>query len=121
VDAPPAPLIDLAVDPQDPDRLIAATEQGLSTSTDAGGSWQPLSREIGLLAWPAPDTILLIDGAGKVKRASDPEAGWQPLGMIPGPPAALTAIDDRRLYAALADATILSSNDGGVSWKAPER
>lgn len=117
VHAPPAPLIDLAVDPEDPERLVASSERGLSISTDAGGSWRPLSREVGLLAWPSAGAIFLIDGAGKVQRAADPEVDWEPLGTIGDRPAALTAIDGRRLYAALLDATVLRSNDGGASWE----
>jgi photosystem II stability/assembly factor-like uncharacterized protein len=116
VHAPPAPLIDLAVDPEDPERLVASSERGLSISTDAGGSWRPLAEEVGMLAWPAPDAIFLIDGAGRVQRTADPEASWRTIGKIGGQPAALLAIDDRRLYAALADASVLRSNDGGASW-----
>lgn len=115
--APPAPLIDLAVDPEDPERLVASTERGLWISTDAGGSWRPVSEAVGLLAWPAPDAIFLIDGAGKVHRAADPEASWRTIGKIGSQPAALTAVDDHRLYAALVDASVLRSNDGGASWE----
>lgn len=117
VSAPPAPLIDLAVDPEDPERLLASSERGLSISTDSGKTWRPIDRQIGLLAWPTAGTVFLIDAGGSVQRADDPEAGWQPLGKIGGQPAALTAVDDRDLYAALADATLVRSTDGGVSWE----
>jgi hypothetical protein len=113
---PPAPLIDLAVDPEDPERLVVSSERGLSISTDAGGSWRPLAEEVGLLAWPVPHAIFLIDGAGRVQRAADPEAGWRTIGEIGGQPAALMAVDARRIYAALADARVLRSSDGGASW-----
>lgn len=72
---------------------------------------------MGLLAWPTPDAIFLIDGAGRVQRAADPEASWRTIGKFGGQPAALTAIDDRRLYAALVDASVLRSTDGGAAWE----
>lgn len=34
------PLADFAVSPDDPDTLLATTEQGLAVSTDGGGTWQ---------------------------------------------------------------------------------
>ena len=117
VHVPPAPLIDLVIDPEAPDRLVASTERGLSISTDAGESWRPLSEVAGLLAWPAADAISLIDGGGRVQEAADPEASWRTIGKIPSQPTALTAIDNRRLYAALTDATVLRSNNRGASWK----
>ncbi len=50
---PPSGVFSIAIDPRDPDRILAATEQGLLASRDAGrtlrtlGEGQPL---VGLLA-----------------------------------------------------------------------
>lgn len=36
----PAPLFDLALNPDDPQQLMAATEAGLALSTDGGRRWR---------------------------------------------------------------------------------
>lgn len=48
---PPAPAIDLAIDPRDPERLVVSTEAGLALSDDGGRSWladQPRRRRPGM-------------------------------------------------------------------------
>jgi hypothetical protein len=50
---PPAAVLDLAIAPGDPSRVVAATQTGLLASTDTGLIWRPLRRGLtGLLAWP---------------------------------------------------------------------
>lgn len=114
---PPGSVIDLAVDPDDPQRIIVSTERGLAISSNDGRTWRPLDGAIGLLAWPREDTLYLIDAQGRVQVTSGPEGGWKEVGSIGGQPAALTAADAQELYAALADATVKASSDGGVSWE----
>jgi hypothetical protein len=43
-------LFDLAIAPDDPERLLAATEDGLFTSTVAARSWRPTGDAVGLVA-----------------------------------------------------------------------
>jgi photosystem II stability/assembly factor-like uncharacterized protein len=114
---PPAPMIDLAVDPQDPERLIASTERGLALGDHDGGSWKPLTRDIGLLAWPELDRLYLVDARGEVQVSEDEGQAWQPVGEIGGQPAAFVATGAEELYAALGDGTVLGSTDGGASWE----
>lgn len=118
---PPAPMIDLAIDPDGPERLIASTERGLAVSEDDGGTWKPLTREIGLLAWPARERLYLANGAGEVRTSEDAGESWREAGNIGGQPAALAADGPRQLYAALPDGTIVESADGGASWKVRSR
>ena len=113
---PPAPLIDLAVDPADPTRMLASTEAGLQLSADDGESWQPVMGEIGLLAWPSPEQLYLVDATGAVRVSKSPGEQWQERGSIGGQPAALAAAGEE-LFAALADATVVVSSDGGATWK----
>jgi hypothetical protein len=69
---PPGLMLDLAFDPGRPQRLVASSSEGLVRSEDAGRSWQPLAREIGLrLAWPRPNALYLIDERGVVHRSRD--------------------------------------------------
>jgi hypothetical protein len=113
---PPAAMFDLAVDPGDPDRIVASTERGIFSSADAGKKWRALRDDIaGLLAWPAPNALHMVDGQGRVQRSRDGGRQWQPAGNIGGQPAAFIA-HGSELYAALADSTVKRSNDGGRSW-----
>jgi hypothetical protein len=114
---PPAPLIDLAVHPSDPERIVASTERGLGLSEDAGGRWRRLGQEIGLLAWPEPRRLYLVDGSGGVRMSDDGGRSWRGLGNIGGQPGALTAGNGNQLYAALVDGTVVESADGGASWQ----
>lgn len=114
--APPAPMFDLAIDPTDRDRVVAATEVGLFISENAGENWQPRSRELaGLLAWPAQDALYLVDGSGTAHASDDAGQSFQPAGSIGGQPAAFIGHGDS-LYSALHDGTVKASADGGASW-----
>ena len=113
----PAPMFDLAIDPSDADRAVAATEAGLFGSRDAGERWRPLRDDLaGLLAWPGRDRLYLVDGSGTVQVSTDQGERWQPAGSIGGQPAAFVAYEDE-LYAALSDGTIKRSTDRGATWQ----
>jgi hypothetical protein len=113
---PPAAMYDLAIDPRDPDHIVASTERGIFSSADAGKTWRPRRDDTaGLLAWPAPDRLYLVDGQGQVQRSEDGGREWQPTGSIGGQPAAFIA-HESALYAALADSTVKRSADGGATW-----
>lgn len=113
---PPGSLIDLAVDPDDPQRIVAAGQAGLAVSSDDGESWRPLGRELGLLTWPAADRLYLVDGDGAVHVSADSGASWKAVGELGGQPAALVSRGVSELYAALPDGTVKQSTDGGASW-----
>ena len=67
---PPGPLLDLAIDPQDPERIVAAAEDGLHVSADGGRRWRLLSPEAtGLLAWG--EDLVLLDADGGVHSSGD--------------------------------------------------
>jgi hypothetical protein len=113
---PPAPVIDLALDPGDPARSVASTEAGLFGSRDGGESWRQLARDrAGLLAWTA-DGLVLVDGAGAVHRSRDGGRRFERVGDVGGQPAAMTAHGDD-LYVALHTNEVLVSSDGGRRWR----
>lgn len=119
---PPGLLVDLAIDPDDPDHVVAAAVQtatgrdGLFESRDGGATWEPLARgRVGLLAWERPDALFVIDGAGSVGRSSDGGTSFEERGQLGGQPAAFVA-DGGDLYAALGDGTVMASADGGATW-----
>jgi hypothetical protein len=113
---PPAPVIDLALDPADPARAVASTEAGLFGSTDGGETWRQLARDrAGLLAWTAGG-LVLVDGAGAVHRSRDGGRRFERAGDVGGQPAALAAHGDD-LYVALHTNEVLMSSDAGRRWE----
>lgn len=115
---PPAPVIDLAVDPSDPEHVIVSTEQGLAISDDDGESWRPLLDDVGLITWTESGRLYFVDAAGQVQSSDDAGKGWTELGSVGAQPGAFVATTDEELYAALVDGTVMTSTDGGISWKA---
>lgn len=114
--SPPEPLIDLVVDPDSPDRLLAAGESNLFSSVDRGKTWKHLEEGTGLLAWPRPDRLYLLDGGGRLWFSRDAGGRWQGRGQIGGRPAALLATSSDSLVAATHDGAIRRSSDGGLNW-----
>jgi hypothetical protein len=113
---PPEALLSLAIDPEDPDRVVASGEQGLYLSTDAGGGWRPLDGGPALLAWPVAGQLFAVAFDGGVASSGDAGRSWQRVGQIGGEPAAFEDADGGDLYVALHDGTIKRSADGGASW-----
>jgi photosystem II stability/assembly factor-like uncharacterized protein len=116
----PGPIVDLAVAPGGPERIVIASaggaEEGLLESRDGGRRWTRIGEAVGLLVWPAPDQLFLLTGEGRVLVSTDGGRRFEPRGTIGGEPAALVASGQRQLYVALHDGTIKTSNDGGNTW-----
>jgi len=117
----------LSVDPEDPDSLLAATNQGLLASQDGGLTWDNRLWDPGLLGVTEvvrsardPEilyaalwcTSLCPEGLARVMRSADRGLTWQPAsgglpdGQLSGPFLNRTAItvstaDERVLYAGL--------------------
>lgn len=112
------PLRDFAVDPADPDGVVATTEQGPVGSSDGGRSWAPLKGApvLVVLAWTAGAGLLGVAVDGTVHRSSDSGRTWTPAGNAGGRPEAVT-VDDRAgtvsLYVAVEGKGIVVSADGG--------
>jgi hypothetical protein len=116
----PGPLVDLAVDPNNARRIVAASagglENGLFESTDAGRRWKRVGETVGLLAWPRRDRLYIAVEGGLLFASGDGGRRLRNVGRIGGAPAALLAQGAGDLYVALHDGTIKRSTDGGVSW-----
>jgi photosystem II stability/assembly factor-like uncharacterized protein len=111
---PPEPLISLAIDPDEPDHVVASGERGVYSSTDAGGGWRPLDTEPGLLAWPAKG-LYRVGFDGSVARSTDAGLLWERAGEIGGQPAAFDSAGNE-LYVALHDGTIKRSTHAAKTW-----
>ncbi len=113
----PLALNDLEIDPADPQRWIASSEQGLHLSTDEGRTWQPADSGGGArLAWPATDRLIRTDIDGRVSKSSDGGVTWEIAGSVDGETQALATNGGDVLYAADLDGVVRVSRDGGGSW-----
>ena len=113
----PAPLVGLALSPTDPQVLAASSINGLHLSRAGGRNWRSLPGAPGLLAWPSPGRLYLVDGNGLVKVSGDEGTSWKVVGRLPEAPAAFASEEDR-LLAATHGGAVLESSDGGSTWSA---
>jgi hypothetical protein len=114
--ATPGPILDIAVDPGQPRRLVSSAGLGLFASSDGGETWRPLTDVGGLLAWPVQGPLYVVTAEGRVLRSADGGSRFTRVGQIGAQPAALLAAAPRDLYVALHDGTIKRSTDGGATW-----
>jgi len=116
-------VIDFVVDPEDPEYLLAATEDQLYRSEDGAQTWRGVDAGKGIrLAWEGP-TVLRANQDGSIERSEDRGQSFAPVGKVPGEPYKFKSLDARRHYLALSDGTIVETRDAGASWKtvfAPE-
>ena len=115
----PEPLISLALDPRDPERLLASGERALYLSENAGDRWLRIDGPAGLVAWN--DRVIVVENDGAVHSAENPNSRLRPVGDIDGQPAALETRPHGELYVALHDGTIKRSDDGGSEWTVRSR
>jgi hypothetical protein len=116
--AAPESLVDLAIDPGDPEHLLAAGGAVLYRSVDGGRSWSPVASGVsGYLAWPVPRRLFAATLDGAFLTATSAEGPWRARGSLAGQVAALHAAGSTNLYAALHDGTIKQSDDGGTTWQ----
>lgn len=114
---PPGPLLDLAIDPRNPERIVAAAEDGLHVSRDGGRGWRLLSPDVtGLLAWD--EDLVLVDADGDVHVSDDGGRSWERVGALGGQPAALAFGLDDEVLAATHENVVKASTDGGRTWQA---
>lgn len=114
--ATPESLLTLAIDPDDPDRIVVSGASRMYASTDAGRRWRPIPGPSSLVVWPRGAGLIAIDRNGLVRRSQRPGAPWREAGELGGGPAAFEAVGPDELYAALHDGTVKRSTDGGASW-----
>lgn len=113
----PAELIDIAIDPADPARVLASTTGGVRLSTDGGRSWRETSLAAPVLvAWGRGARPFAIEGDGSVHAGRDGGMSWRRAGSYQGQPAAFAADADGAVYVAQGDGAVDLSSDGGRTW-----
>jgi len=109
-------LVDIAVVPSRPDRVVVTTPSGAVLELHLNGS----SRRLGAaprLVWvdSDPDGRLVGSTAeGDLFTAAGPDGKWKRAGRVPGIPAALEVA--KTAWYAATDEGIFTSADGGASW-----
>ncbi len=114
-------LRDLVVSPADSERLLATTGGGVLRSEDGGRTWAQVvgAPAFTVLAWAGQDSLYGVTADGTVHYSPDGGATWPQRGVVEGDPEALTVSVDgqwERLYVAVAQRGILSSDDGGATF-----
>ena len=111
-------IIDFDVDPADPARVVAATEDQIFRSDDEGEGWRPLAAAEGArLAWPEADRLYRADRDGTFYLSEDGGDGWSEVGSLDGEPYKIEPVSGEELYVALSDGTIAHTTDGGSGWE----
>ena len=111
------PIADIAVSPEDPDTVVATTEQGLGISRDGGATFASLGAGpiAQLASWAEDGTLVVATPDGTVYTSTGKLTTWTKRGSLQGPPEALTATTGEEIYAA-ANGDILTSRDGGATF-----
>lgn len=120
----PDGLIDLAASSTSVTRLYAATQQGLLVSEDGGRVWQPahLLRRAFSMVEVATDGAVYAFMLGRgLLRAEEPSLNWQTLSNGFGDRYllhfAVDPVDPARQYASTQNNELLTSDDGGRTWR----
>ena len=110
-------ILDFVVDPEDPDHLIASTEEQIYRSQDGGEKWRPSAQgSAPRLDWPAPDALMRADKDGLFQVSKDGCQTWERRGRIEGEHWKIVATDADHAFIALSDGSILETKDGGRSF-----
>jgi hypothetical protein len=110
---PPAPPIDVVVDPGDDQHWAISTGQGIFVSNDGGGSWrQRDGASEARLIWPESDALYSVEPNGKVRVSSDGGGSWEERGDVGGLPSAAASGQDDELLVAIVGGKIQRSKDG---------
>jgi hypothetical protein len=115
---PPDTPLDVAFDPDDPKRMVVATQQGTFSSSDEGRTWRPRDPvPTDQLAWAKPDALYRTDPGGLVKVSADGGATWKDRGNVGFTVNELAADEEGALYASVPGGEVHRSTDGGATWK----
>jgi photosystem II stability/assembly factor-like uncharacterized protein len=112
---PPAPPLDVVVNPEDAQQMAVSTEQGTFSSNDGGGSWRPRDTTFGArLTWP--DALYSVDKRGTVRASTDGGRSWDERGDVGGIPSVFASGRNDELFVGIVGGKVRRSTDGGRKW-----
>ncbi len=93
--------LDIAVDPDDPNRVLATVEGGVAASTDGGQTFvAPDGPQLTYISWAPGGVVYGLDLGSRLFTSDDGGSTWEPRGTVPGGrPQAITATGDEVLAA----------------------
>jgi hypothetical protein len=110
-------IIDFAVDPENPDVIVASNDSQLFHTEDAGAAWRPVLGGEGIrLAWTDADKLYRADKDGRFYVSADGGESFKEVGQLEGEPYKIHPLGPQELLVALSDGTIVKTSDGGKSW-----
>ena len=110
------PMADFAVDPADPDRIIATTADGAAESVDGGRTWEVSDGPVLVfLDWHGERGLWGLTSDAAVYEQTS--GGWEQRGQLRGRPEALLVHDDGLFAAAHDGTTIIHRSTDGQNWK----
>ena len=113
-------LHSLVIDPGDPDTLYIGSHQGVSVSTDGGGTWEVVETLNGAdaMGWAFTDDLLLVGGHPGISVSSDGGVTFEARnGGLPATDVHALGAGKDVIYAGLAGVGTFASTDGGQSWE----
>jgi hypothetical protein len=112
------PMADFAVSPDDPEVVVATTQQGLARSDDGGRNFVPVPGAplMLLVSWGGDGSLVGVSPEGRVYTSPGDGQPWEQRGQLDGPPEALLAVTADEVYTAAAG-DVLVSTDGAESFE----
>lgn len=111
-------IVDFEVDPENPDRIVAATDEQLFRTTDGGESWRAILPAPGVrLAWPDADHLYVATEDGSFQVSADGGDTYEDVGRVDGEPWVIKASSPDEMIVALSDGSVVETTDGGASWE----
>lgn len=109
-------IVDIAVVPSRPDRVVVTTPSGAVRELSLTGTSRPLGAAPRLVWIDATSDgrLVGITADGEVFTAAGADGEWQRAGRVAGAPGALEAADTA--WYAATDERIFTSTDGGTTW-----
>lgn len=110
------PIIDLAVDPEDPEGLLMTDDQGrlLRLVDDSEIQLVANSPALVLIDWPSSDLLVGLSADGTIHQSRDGGGSWQTLTPVAAAPQALDVT--AQVWHVATSAGLFSSTDQGRTW-----
>lgn len=111
------PAFDIAISPDDPETLIATTQQGVKLSSDGGRTFRPVddAPTLVFIEWLGDGSLVGVDPSGRMLSRGPGKMAFVKAGTLRGQPEAFHATDPKTLYASV-EGTIWKSDDGGQTF-----